>query len=120
MKRHLLILLVFFIAFIFNACHKGESTVNCDCAEIKGKTRVFYQSTNCDDPWGYAETSETTASIVKTYFRHLGMKLYNVGLDNNGTINNCYSCKCASGIRICAQIDEQDLLSMMENGFVPY
>ncbi|HET6242920.1 MAG: hypothetical protein H0V01_14630 [Bacteroidetes bacterium] len=120
MKTKLQTLPFVFIFFILIGCHKTGPVGDCNCPMETGKTRLMYQSTNCDDPWGYANSRENTAALVVKYFNLQGINFSSIGFDEKGITKNCYSCNCVSEIRICVQVNENDVLAMMENGFAPF
>jgi hypothetical protein len=121
MEKRFTILTAALLAIVLTAgCNKSGVVQDCNCKNIEGKTRVVYNSTFCNDPWGYDESQEKTGKMMKDYFKNLGIKLHSIGFDNGGSMTSCYSCSCKSETRICVQVDDDYVLEMMKYGFNAY
>lgn len=100
MKTKLLIIFILFVGIkAFSSCEK-----------ITNSTLMYYDETGCMDPWRNAniEESEKTKKIEK-YLKDKKIKVFEVNIINDGTMESCEACHCKSGNRVHAKIRERDV-----------
>ncbi|HMO38400.1 MAG TPA: hypothetical protein PKC76_03810 [Saprospiraceae bacterium] len=116
------LIIIMFILSIIAGCNRDDIIYkNCDCKNTNNRTCIIYEQTYCADPWGHDDQEdEKLVNNLKEYFENLGTTLYNVGIDNNGTIQNCYACHCKSGKRFCAKVKNKDLKTIKTYGFIEH
>jgi len=105
--------------FLTSGCEVDKRIIfDCSCKESTGKICVLYEQTYCADPWGQDNTTdEQLVENLAEYFDSLGVTLYNIGIDDNGTQQFCFACNCKSGRRFCAKVKNSDLTIVKEHGF---
>ena len=103
---------------IFGCATDKQIIFDCSCKEQIKKTCVLYEQTYCADPWEYNTSDQQLVEGLFTYFDSLGVTLYDIGIDDNGTQPSCFACHCKSGRRYCANVKNSDLILVKKYGFV--
>ena len=93
MKRLLFLLSVFFLT---------------SCGLFVKKTKVYYNTTSCADPWrNYEQFSEKRR--VKKYLRENNVRVYNINkFYNEMFVEVCEACTCTGGDVLEVVIAEED------------
>ncbi|MBI2721093.1 MAG: hypothetical protein HYX39_02845 [Bacteroidetes bacterium] len=80
-----------------------------NCQKLIQTSWVYYDETACADPWGDSNNDESSKkNNVKNYLKDKDIKVFEVQILNDGTLELCYSCGCKTGHRIKCKIKSKD------------
>lgn len=95
----------------------GITTFN-SCEKITDTTWVYYNETWCMDSWGNADIEESEKiKNIENYLKKQKIKVFEVNILNDGTMDPCDACHCKSGKRIHCKIEENHLGKALDEGF---
>lgn len=94
------------IAFISNiACEKRQ------------QREVYYNETQCADPWENAPIENDKLDNVKTFINSLGIQPVSIRIDQSGEAQACAACACLTGNRIIVKIHKDEVEKLKSHGF---
>jgi hypothetical protein len=82
---------------------------------------VFYNETQCSDPWGtYDLMDNEKKRVITAYFKNKGVEILKIKFNKNNIHPACALCPCTTGTIILSEIKKEHLLVMKEDGFAQY
>ena len=92
-------------------------TVATSCAKHGNTYWLWYDQTLCSDKWGTYKNNEDLKRVMLEYFDSKSIKVYDIEIFSNGTVDGCLSCSCKTGKRIKLKVKKRDLKAIKEEGF---
>ena len=90
------------------------SMISC---EKRQQREVFYNETQCADPWENATNEKDKIENVKTFINSLGIQPISINIDQNGEAQACLACACLTGNRIIVKIHKDEVETLKSHGF---
>lgn len=87
------------------------------CSKHGNTNWLWYDQTQCADKWGPYKNNEDLKNVITTYFDEKGIKVYDIEIFSNGTVDSCLACSCKTGKRIKLKVKSRDLKAIKDEGF---
>lgn len=78
---------------------------------------MFYDETSCSDKWDYNSANEILKDNVVAYLKKQGIKVLEIEIFGDGTIQTCKTCDCKTGRRVKCKVRKREEDNMKSEGF---
>lgn len=93
--------------------------VGCEGESESNLISVFYNETQCSDPWGFSNEDPQLIENLEVYFDSLNVTLFEIEIVDLDLQIVCSACDCPSGRRINALVEDDQLDIVTGKGFRP-
>lgn len=90
------------------------------CEKIADTTWVYYDETECSDPWGVTSddiSEKEKKQVIEDYLKENNLKVYKTEISNEREPEGCKSCFCKTGVIIKCKVKVKDEAEFINLGF---
>jgi hypothetical protein len=98
--------LILFIAIFVAGCNKSSNV-----------RWVYYDETNCADPWAFTNNNEQLKNNVVNYLDGEGVKVFEIEIFRQQPAETCPECTCKTGRQYKLKIKRSDLDNARSKNF---
>jgi hypothetical protein len=87
------------------------------CGKYTNVSWVFYNETQCGDPWERTNNNEVLKNNITEHFKSKGVRIFEIEIFTDASAQGCTACHCTTGRVIKVKVKNRDVDSMEANGF---